>query len=98
MSNQADHTIVRLRVPPDLKKKIEESADQSNRSQSAEMVARLEQSFNEPMSFNPNDTEAITRLVAKSMQELLLALSNQGVGGEQTLSALREVSGSKKAP
>lgn len=45
MSNQADHTIVRLRVPPELKKKIEESAEQNNRSQSAEMVARLEESF-----------------------------------------------------
>ena len=45
MSNQTDHTIVRLRVPPELKKKIEESADKNNRSQSAEMAARLEQSF-----------------------------------------------------
>ncbi|RYL22177.1 Arc family DNA-binding protein [Acinetobacter piscicola] len=45
MSNQADHTIVRLRVPPELKKQIEDSADKNNRSQSAEMVARLEQSF-----------------------------------------------------
>lgn len=47
MSNQAGHTIVRLRVPPELKKQIEESAEKNNRSQSAEMVARLEQSFNE---------------------------------------------------
>ncbi|ENU16955.1 MULTISPECIES: Arc family DNA-binding protein [Acinetobacter] len=45
MSNQADHTIVRLRVPPELKQKIEKSAEENNRSQSAEMVARLEQSF-----------------------------------------------------
>lgn len=45
MSNQADHTIVRLRVPPELKKQIEDSAEQNNRSQSAEMVARLEKSF-----------------------------------------------------
>lgn len=45
MSNQTDHTIVRLRVPPELKKQIEESAENNNRSQSAEMVARLEDSF-----------------------------------------------------
>ncbi|MEG2263591.1 MAG: Arc family DNA-binding protein [Acinetobacter sp.] len=45
MSNQADHTIVRLRVPPELKQKIEESAEKNNRSQSAEMVARLDESF-----------------------------------------------------
>lgn len=45
MSNQTDHTIVRLRVPPELKQKIEDSAEKNNRSQSAEMVARLEESF-----------------------------------------------------
>lgn len=45
MSNQTDHTIVRLRVQPELKQKIEDSAEKNNRSQSAEMVARLEQSF-----------------------------------------------------
>ena len=45
MSNQTDHTIVRLCVPPELKQKIEESAEKNNRSQSAEMVARLEESF-----------------------------------------------------
>lgn len=45
MSNQTDHTIVRLRVPPELKQEIEESAEKNNRSQSAEMVSRLEQSF-----------------------------------------------------
>ncbi len=50
MSNQADHTIVRLRVPPELKQKIEESAEKNNRSQSAEMVARLEQSFNQGLN------------------------------------------------
>ena len=88
----------KLRWSEDLRQKIAQSAKEHNRSMNADIVARLEQSFNEPMSFNPNDTEAITRLVAKSMQELLLALSNQGVGGEQILSALREVSSDKKAP
>ena len=87
-----------LRVPIELKQKVEDAAKESGRSINAEAVHRLEKSFDEPMVFNPNDAEAITQLVAKSMQELLLALSNQGVGGDQILSALREVSGSKKAP
>ena len=52
MSNQADHTIVRLRVPPELKQKIEESAEKNNRSQSAEMVARLEKSFEPELKFS----------------------------------------------
>lgn len=45
MSTQADHTVVRLRVPPELKAKIEESSRAHNRSMNADMVARLEQSF-----------------------------------------------------
>lgn len=52
MSNQADHTIVRLRVPPELKLKIEKSAEENNRSQSAEMVARLENSFSSKQDVN----------------------------------------------
>ena len=57
MSNQADHTIVRLRVPPELKQKIEESAEKNNRSQSAEMVARLEQSFENTKSYSEEEFE-----------------------------------------
>ena len=98
MSNQTDHTIVRLRVPPELKQKIEESAEKNNRSQSAEMVARLEQSFDEPMAFDPADAEMVTKLVAQSMQGLLVALKDRGVSSDLIFDALREVSGSKKAP
>ena len=98
MSNQADHTIVRLRVPPELKKQIEVSAEKNNRSQSAEMVARLEQSFDEPMAFDPADAEMVTKYVAKSMQGLLVALRDRGVSSDLIFDALREVSGSKKAP
>jgi len=57
MSNQADHTIVRLRVPPELKQKIEESAEKNNRSQSAEMVARLEQSFDSAKNYSEEEFE-----------------------------------------
>lgn len=93
-----DYSQVNFRIPTKLKEQIEQSALENERSITAELVARLEQSFDEPMKFNPNDAEAVTKLVAKSMQELLLALSNQGVDGEQILGALREISGNKKAP
>ena len=96
MSNQADHTIVRLRVPPELKKQIEVSAEKNNRSQSAEMVARLEQSFDEPMALDPADAEMVTKLVAQSMQGLLVALRDRGVSSDLIFDALREVSGNKK--
>lgn len=92
MSNQADHTIVRLRVPPELKEKIEKAAEENNRSQSAEMVSRLEESFNTPMSFDPGSAEMVTKLVAKSMEHLLIALHNQGVDDVQLNSAIKEVS------
>lgn len=67
MSNQADHTIVRLRVPPELKQKIEDSAEKNNRSQSAEMVARLEQSFNKG---NAHETEMyLMNVMVKEQQK-----------------------------
>lgn len=66
MSNQADYTIVRLRVPPELKKQIEDSADKNNRSQSAEMVARLEESFIETIPAN-----SISQIVAAFFMGLL---------------------------
>lgn len=90
MSNQTDHTIVRLRVPPELKKQIEESSEQNNRSQSAEMVARLEKSFNEPLAFNPSDAEMVTKLVTKSMAVLIENLSNEGVDSEKIMAAIKK--------
>ena len=67
MSNQADHTIVRLRVPPELKQKIEDSAEKNNRSQSAEIVARLEQSFNKG---NAHETEMyLMNVMVKEQQK-----------------------------
>lgn len=67
MSNQTNHTIVRLRVPPELKNKIEESAEKNNRSQSAEMVARLEQSFESPVH---HETEMyLMKTIIKEQQQ-----------------------------
>ena len=96
--DQSAVVTLKVRVTPEFREKIVSTAKANNRSMNQEIVARLEQSFDEPMKFNPSDAEAVTKLVAKSMQELLLALSNQGVDGEQILSALREISGNKKAP
>lgn len=71
MSNQADHTIVRLRVPPELKQKIEESAEQNNRSQSAEMVARLEKSFEDDIE------KSLTTTLIKASERHTEALQKQ---------------------
>lgn len=72
MSNQADHTIVRLRVPPELKKQIENAAEKNNRSQSAEMVARLEQSFNTSV-IQPEDLkESFEQLLLETKRNLAI--------------------------
>lgn len=75
MSNQADHTIVRLRVPPELKEKIEKAAEENNRSQSAEMVARLEQSFELKQA---HETEMYLMSIAyKELKESSLSTQKQ---------------------
>lgn len=71
MSKQTDHTIVRLRVPPELKQKIEDSAEKNNRSQSAEMVARLEKSFEpEPKATETFEFEAMKRLYLEQSAQI----------------------------
>jgi len=45
MSDNPKHVTVRLRVPPELRDKISASSEQFNRSMNADMVARLEESF-----------------------------------------------------
>lgn len=50
MSDNPKHVTVRLRVPPELRDKIASSAEQYNRSMNADMVSRLEQSFEQIQS------------------------------------------------
>lgn len=91
MSNQTDHTIVRLRVPPELKQKIEESAEKNNRSQSAEMVARLEQSYNFSDDIQPDILNSFIQNVdmyTKQMKSQAKLLSKQSVVISKFLSAL----------
>ncbi len=71
MSNQTDHTIVRLRVPPELKQKIEDSAEKNNRSQSAEMVARLEKSFEPELKASETfEFEAMKRIYLEQSAQI----------------------------
>ena len=41
----ADDPMMRLRLPPELKRRIAEAAREANRSMNAEIIQRLEQSF-----------------------------------------------------
>lgn len=53
MNNRDAGTQHKLRMPPELKQKIAESAKAYNRSMNADIVARLEQSFLRESDFSP---------------------------------------------
>ena len=93
-----EYSQVNFRIPSKLKEDIEKAASANNRSITSELVSRLEESFDEPMAFDPTNAEMVTKLVAQSMQGLLVALKDRGVSSDLIFDALREVSGSKKAP
>ena len=62
-----------LRLPPELKEKIQESAKQLNRSMNADIVARLEQSFEQPPSaeLSPTQLEQITKAAGASYMAVI---------------------------
>ena len=80
MSDNPKHVTVRLRVPPELRDKIAESASSYNRSMNADMVARLEKSFSEQQSINLTRLEEeISRLSteAREMRMLYIELLSE---------------------
>ena len=91
MSNQTDHTIVRLRVPPELKEKIQKAAEENNRSQRAEMVDRLEKSFVTP-EFGRMDGsqiyELLEKMVDKSVKKITYKINAED--GKRTYSGVIE--------
>lgn len=98
MSENQKEPQYKLRWSEELRDKVVESAKLHSRSINAEICTRLEKSFDESITLDPTDAKAVTQLVAKSMQELLLALNKQGVDKNQIIDALEEVAGMKKAP
>lgn len=93
MSNQADHTIVRLRVPPELKEKIEKAAEENNRSQSAEMVSRLEESFENNQS---SYIEAFTDAGVKILSHVMTSLKESGLSDDQIKRIFNDLKFNKK--
>ncbi len=57
-----------LRLPPELKDKIAESAKELNRSMNADIVARLEESFEQ--KFGDLETVPLEKLLAVIMKRL----------------------------
>lgn len=81
MSDNPKHVTVRLRVPPELRDKIAASSEQYNRSMNADMVARLEQSFeNQENSDIAQLKQQIERMdqTIKTLATTLQSVANRG--------------------
>jgi|GEM_PF-3596152 len=94
---------VKLRVSPELKQKIAESAEQYNRSMNADMVARLEQSFS---STTDDEKDALLKEKDRQIEFMQALMADQGVALSKIISRLEVLSGipfsheqdNKKAP
>ena len=86
-----------LRWTEELRDKIAEAAKENTRSMNQEIVARLEQSFDSPMVFDPRNANLITTIVAQSMQTLISELRSEGVENDKLAKAVNNVA-NKKAP
>ena len=77
-----------LRLPPELKEKIQESAKQLNRSMNADIVARLEQSF-EKDDAAEFDKEFVLQVIKSQqdqinqLQKMIQDLMNQLRGSKE---------------
>ena len=95
-TDESEVVTLKVRVTPSFREQIQQAAKENNRSMNAEIVLRLEQSFLDPMSFDPNDAKMVTKLVAESMSYLLTELSEQGVEGGKLVRAVQRVAKSNR--
>lgn len=95
--NQSSVVTLKVRVTPEFREKIVETAKANNRSMNQEIVSRLEQSFSSPLALNPADDERMTAVVMLSMQKLISELKDEGVENDTLAKAINNIA-SKKAP
>ena len=95
--DQNNIVTLKVRVTAEFREKIATTAKENNRSMNAEIVARLEQSFDSPMVFDPQNANLITTIVAQSMQTLISELRSEGVENDKLAKAVNNVA-NKKAP
>jgi hypothetical protein len=73
-----EHPQIRIRLPPKLKEKIKEAAHDNRRSMNAEVIARLQASFEEDAGeVTPDQMELLMELL-KKLIETLEAQKRQG--------------------
>ena len=106
MSDGPKHVTVRLRVPPELRDKIAASSEQYNRSMNADMVARLEESFNPaPSELSREQLVQITKAAGASYMAVIakhLNMLDEESGNKMLRQIVKEAAedfeGNKKAP
>lgn len=80
-----------LRLPPDLRDKLENAAKESGRSKNAEAVHRLEQSFKIEENL-PNITEQagnlLNQAIVETLEDVLVRLTRRGVSDQVIKDAL----------
>lgn len=79
MSDNPKHVTVRLRVPPELRDKIADSANAHNRSMNADMVARLEKSFEESALISSQDYKKATQEMFNEYLEVFMKQQAQEI-------------------
>lgn len=96
MSENQKEPQYKLRWPEDLRDKVMNSAKEQNRSINAEIIARLEQSFED--SYRENFSDAvIAELLESTVSKLLSSIKDQGVPDDKIHNALVDLA-NKKAP
>lgn len=77
----------KVRMPQELKDKIAESAKELNRSMNADIVARLEQTFNDPFINDPKSMIDRFDKVISIIEQQEQTIKNQ----DQTITALKNM-------
>ncbi|QNH52463.1 Arc family DNA-binding protein [Acinetobacter venetianus] len=77
----------KVRMPQELKDKIAESAKELNRSMNADIVARLEQTFNDPLINDPQSMIDRFDKVISIIEQQEKTIQNQ----DQTITALKNM-------
>lgn len=79
-----------LRVPMELKEKIEKAALENGRTITAEAVHRLEKSFEIENTSTPN-TQNYQMLIAETMNQLIKSLVKSGVDPKTLVDAMDDL-------
>ncbi|MDU4393281.1 Arc family DNA-binding protein [Acinetobacter ursingii] len=82
-----------LRLPPELKEKLENACKESGRSKNAEAVYRLEQSFENNQS---SYIEAFTEASVKVISHVMTSLKESGLSDEQIRFVLQGLKSNEK--